>query len=114
MLTIEKLTEFGANTQEGLMRCMNMTEFYLKMVGKAVAGAHLEELESAVASGDLNRAFELAHAQKGVFANLSLTPLLEPISQMTELLRAGTDTDYSSYLTEAKAQLAKLEALINE
>lgn len=113
MLTIEKLTQYGANTEEGLTRCMNMTEFYLKMVGKAVDGAHLEDLEAAINSGDLNRAFELAHAQKGVFANLSLTPLLEPVSKMTELLRAGTETDYTPYLTEAKTQLEKLQALMD-
>lgn len=114
MLTIDKLSQFGANTEEGLTRCMNMTEFYLKMVTKAAAGAHLEDLEAALDAKDLTRAFELAHAQKGVFANLSLTPLLEPIGKMTELLRVGTDTDYTPYLTEAKAQLEKLEALINE
>lgn len=113
MLTIDKLKEFGANTEEGLTRCMNMTEFYLKMVGKAMDGAHLEELEAAVNAKDLTRAFELAHAQKGVFANLSLTPLLGPVSEMTELLRAGTDTDYTPYLTEAKAQLEKLRALMD-
>ena len=53
-------------------------------------------------------AFESAHALKGMYSNLSLTPLTAPISEMTELLRAGTDTDL---LNEAKAQFERLCAL---
>ena len=42
-----------------------------------------------------DKAFELCHAVKGVIGNLSLDPLYKEICEMTELLRAKTDTDYS-------------------
>ena len=37
---------------------------------------------------------------KGVAGNLGLTPLYEVASEMTELLRAGKDIDYSIHLKE--------------
>ena len=32
MLTVEKLKEYGADTGEGLNRCMNNEAFYLRLV----------------------------------------------------------------------------------
>ena len=74
MLTIEKLKEFGADTEDGLRRCINMEV-------------------------------------KGVYSNLSLTPLVDPIVKMTELLRAGTQTDHSPLMGEAKGAFERLKAL---
>ena len=47
---------------------------------------------------DLDAAFEAAHALKGVLGNLGLTPLYEPVAEMTECLRSKTDKDYSAYI----------------
>ena len=55
-----------------------------------------------------------AHALKGLYANLSLTPLTKPVSELTELLRNRTDTDHSALLAEAKAQFEKLCSLAAE
>ena len=44
-------------------------------------------------AGDKAAAFEMAHALKGVLGNLALTPIYKPLSEMTELLRAGKDPD---------------------
>ena len=46
-----------------------------------------------------------------LYANLSLTPLTKPVSEMTELLRSRTDTDYSALMEEAAAQFARLCSL---
>ena len=46
-----------------------------------------------------------------MYTNLSLTPLSEPIIEMTELLRSRSDTDYTELLTQAKAQFEKLRSL---
>ena len=32
MMTMEKLIEYGADTKDGLARCLGMEEFYLKLV----------------------------------------------------------------------------------
>ena len=45
--------------------------------------------------GDLTAAFEAAHALKGSNGNLALTPIFAPVSEITELLRARAQTDYT-------------------
>ena len=111
MLTIETLKEFGADVNEGLNRCMNNESFYLMLIGKALADNRLEQLEEQLNNKDLDGAFESAHALKGMYANLSLTPLSKPIIEMTELLRSRTEMDYSSLLDEVKTQFTKLKNL---
>lgn len=111
MLTIEKLREFGANTDEGLGRCMGNEDFYIRMVLLTLQDAGFDRLKNAVASNDLKTAFEAAHSLKGVFGNLALTPLFEPASEMTELLRAGKEADYASYLNVILEEKKKLDTL---
>lgn len=95
MITIEKLNAFGADTKSGLARCMNKEDFYLKLVGMALNEPRFEQLGPALDAKDFDKAFELCHAVKGVIGNLSLDPLYKEICEMTELLRAKADTDYS-------------------
>lgn len=111
MLTIDSLRSFGADVDEGLMRCMNKEDFYLMLVGKALDDQRLTVLERQLSEKDLDGAFETAHALKGLYATLALTPLTVPVSEMTELLRTRTDTDYSEYISCAKEQFEKLCAL---
>ena len=111
MLTVDALRNLGADVEDGIRRCVNSEAFYLKMVGKALPDLRTEELKAALAAGDLARAFEICHTLKGVLANLSLTPALAPVSEMTELLRSRTDTDYSGYLDTILTRRAELTAL---
>ena len=66
------------------------------------------KLHSSIKNEDLDSAFEAAHALKGILSNLSITPLLEPILKITELLRNRTHCDYSLYLTEIEEKRQKL------
>ncbi len=100
MLTIDKLKEYGANTEDGLGRCIGNEALYLRLVGTVADQKDFDNLNSKIGEGDLQGAFESAHALKGVLGNLSLTPLYEKICEITELLRAKTDTDYSVLLSE--------------
>ena len=45
---------------------------------------------------------------KGMYANPSITPISKPVLEMTELLRARTDTYYSDLLNEANKQFVLL------
>ncbi len=91
MVTIEKLAEYGANTKEGIERCMGMEDFYLQLVGMMFEDENFAKLESAVESGDVRAAFEASHALKGTLGNLSITPLFDPVSKMTERFRGATE-----------------------
>jgi len=108
MLTIEKLREWGANVDEALERCLNNEAFYLRLVDKALQDPHFDRLKEAVGSGDLDGAFEAAHALKGVMANLALTPILTPVREMTELLRSRTQADYAPFLDTIDKEKASL------
>ena len=91
MITIEKLQEFGADVKSGLTRCMGREDFYLRMVGMALADTSgPEKLRFAMETKDIKAGFEAAHSLKGVYGNLSLTPVLTPVSELTEILRAGS------------------------
>ncbi len=114
MFTTEKLRRYGADVDAGLSRCMNNEAFYLQVAEMILREASFERFEEAAASGDLKAAFEAAHALKGVAGNLSLTPLYEIVSEVTELLRAGTEMDYSEYIAKIRAQKEILRKLSEE
>ncbi len=111
MVTIEKLKEFGANVDDGLSRCLNDENFYLMLVGNVLADKQISQLEAAIAQGNLDTAFECAHALKGVYANLSLTPLYDVIVEITELLRERQAIDYTSLLEKLNTQYKALSSL---
>lgn len=111
-MTVAQLNELGAKTAEGLERCLNDEGFYLELVPSALEKKQYEELESKIKSKDLKGAFETAHALKGVLGNLALTPIYDVVSEMTELLRGGTDTDYSGYVSKMWEQRNKFADLL--
>ena len=104
MLTIDALRAYGANVDEGLARCFNNEDFYLKLVGMLNKETNFDRLAEALEARDLDAAFEAAHALKGVLGNLSLTPVYDRVSEITELLRARTDMDYTGLLAEIMEQ----------
>ena len=90
MLTVEKLNAYGANTAEGLARCFNKEDFYLRLVGMTLGDKNFDRLAGAVEAGDAKEAFEACHALKGSTGNLALTPIYEPVCALTERLRGAS------------------------
>ena len=86
-MTLEALRAFGANTAEGMERCLNDESFYLEMVAMTLADRNFEALKAAMDAGDVRAAFSAAHALKGAVGNVALTPISEPLCALTELLR---------------------------
>ncbi len=111
MLTLDKLNEYGANTEEAVARCLGKEDFYIMLVGKSLEDVNFKNLRDSLEAKDYEGAFAAAHALKGIMSNLSLTPILNPVTEITELLRSRTDTDYTGLLKEIEDQKAKLEAL---
>lgn len=111
MMTLDALRAFGANVDEGLNRCMNMEAFYLKLVNSLNGDTRVNELKASLDAGDLDKAFEHAHALKGVYGNLSLTPLYNPIQEITELLRTRAAADYGPLMDRILAEKARFDAL---
>ena len=86
-MTLDALRAYGANTAEGVARCMNNEPFYLRMVAMALADKNFDALTAAMDAGDVTAAFEAAHALKGSIGNVSLSPIYRPLCELTELLR---------------------------
>ncbi len=113
MLTVENLREYGADVDTGIQRCVNKESIYLMLVKKVPANDGFAKLKEAIDANDLKAAFEAAHGLKGIASNLSLTPILTPVAEMTEHLRAEEEMDYSSYLNEILKQRDILAGLCN-
>ena len=113
MITIDSLKAYGANVDEGLGRCMGNEALYLKLVATIPSEERFALLKEQIEADNLDDAFESAHALKGVTGNLSLTPLYDPLVEITEHLRSREAIDYSELLTAILDQKIKLEELIN-
>ena len=111
MPTIEDLKNYGANTDEALSRLMGNESFYLMLIPRIFEDKNFDVLSSAIAEGDLGKAFDAAHSLKGVLGNLELTPMLTPMLEITELLRHREQTDYAPYLEEIIKQRDALKKL---
>lgn len=110
-MTIQQLKELGADTDQGLARCGNNEDFYLRLVGMALKPDTFNELKNKVEENKLAEAFEAAHALKGVLSNLSLTPIYEPVYEITELLRTRQETDYSKLIDKMMEERNKFADL---
>ena len=113
-MTIDDLIAFGADTQEGLKRCLNKEDFYLRMVKKVPGDANFQKLYDSLAAGDLAGAFDASHAIKGVTGNLALSPIFIPAAELTELLRARTQTDYAPLVEAIRKGRDELEILCSK
>ncbi|MCR4842532.1 MAG: Hpt domain-containing protein [Eubacterium sp.] len=109
-MNLDDLREYGADVDTGVKRCANKETLYLKLVNKAAQSEEMDALENSIASGDIEAAFGYAHGLKGVATNLSLTPLSDPICELTELLRAKAG-GYDSSMAEAKAAFENLKKI---
>ncbi len=109
MLTMDALRRFGANTEEGLGRCLDDEGFYLELVNMVLDDEGFEKLASSLEKGDWQAAFEAAHSLKGSLGNLALTPIFAPTAELTDKLRGGREADYAALLAEI---LSKRDALI--
>lgn len=113
-MTIDRLTAYGAKTKEGLQRCMNNESFYLRMVKMIPGDSNFQKLFDAIDAGDLTAAFEAAHALKGSTGNLAMTPIYTPVCEITELLRARTQTDYSALIGQIRKSYDELRDICAE
>lgn len=111
-MTIDDLKAYGADVDTAIKRCAGMESLYLNLVKKIPEMEEFEKLNQSVNAGNLEEAFSYAHGLKGNVANLSLTPLEKPISEITELLRERQAIDYSSYLEEINQCLQKLKEIL--
>lgn len=111
MISIGSLKAFGANTEEGLARCMGNEALYLRLVATIPAEKNFDRLKSSIENNNLDEAFEAAHALKGALGNLALTPLYKKAASLTELLRNRAEADYGGLVSDLLTLRDKLSEL---
>jgi len=74
---------------DGVKRVMNNTKLYVKFLTKFKNETKLDDLEAAVAAGDMEKARNAAHTLKGVTANLSLTELYKQSLALETQIKNG-------------------------
>ena len=73
---------------DGVKRVMNNIKLYTKLMTKFRDSTKLDELESSLAAGDLEKAQIEAHTIKGVAANLSFPELFKQSLEMETQIKA--------------------------
>lgn len=80
---------YGADYDATMERFMGNEDMYRRILGMLFQDGCAEQIEAALAAGDLTAAFQAAHTLKGVAGNLGLTPLYGAVSALVEPLRRG-------------------------
>ena len=111
MLTVEKLEEYGADTKKGMSRCADNEALYLRLVDVTVKELSSGSLGEALEANDLEKAYYIAHKLKGGVNNMALTPIADPLCELTELLRNKTPGDYNALYATITAKTNELAAL---
>ena len=79
------------DVDDALKRVGGNKGLYVKLLGRFVDGNHLEALNSAISSGNLEEASHLAHTIKGVSSNLSLMKVAAISADLEQVLKASGD-----------------------
>lgn len=72
------------------------------------------KLKQSMAAKDYARAFEAAHALKGLSGNLGLSPYYDAVNRLVESLRAGRTADADAEYAAVEKQYGLLEALLED
>lgn len=107
------LSKAGINANEGIHRFNDKQELYERFLKSFPENDHyFVEMEQGIWAGDVEKAFEAAHALKGVAGNLSINQLYEDLVPLVEQLRKGEIGDARELLDHVKESYAKvLEAI---
>lgn len=84
------LESIGVNIEETLERFVENEALLFKCMGKMLNDKNYDVLIEGIKSRDAKRAFEGAHALKGVTSNLGLAYVYDEAKVITEVFREGS------------------------
>lgn len=100
MSLIEELKLLGADTDDAIVRFMDNSELYERMLKKLPKVIEDAPVMRYVESGDLDAALANAHTLKGVVGNLSITPLYNNYTEIVKLFREEKPEKAKELLTD--------------
>jgi HPt (histidine-containing phosphotransfer) domain-containing protein len=74
---------------DGVKRVMNNTKLYVKFLTKFKNDTRLDDIDAAIAAGDMEKARNAVHTIKGLAANLSLAELYKQSLALETQIKGG-------------------------
>ncbi len=108
----DQLRNWGCDIDGAMARFLNDEELYVECLHTVVDDEAFGKLEEALKNKEIDQAFHWAHTLKGVLANMGLTPIYDIVTQIVEILRAGSDENTLSLYKEMMEQRAKLQTMM--
>jgi len=78
------------DVKDGTKRVMNNTKFFVKLLSKFKDDTSINDIETYMKEGDMEKARTAAHTLKGLTANLSLTELFKQCAELEAQIKAGS------------------------
>ena len=97
---METNSEEYIDVKDALHRIGGSMDLYKRLLGQFSGGNHIDPLEEALNTGDMEEASRKLHALRGVSANLSLIKLSAVTGELEHQVKNGTD--HSETLAELK------------
>ncbi len=105
----ELLVAAGINYDDLMKRLMNNEKLVKIILTKLFDDTNYNDLVSAIADGDMEKAEKCAHTLKGVCGNCSLERLYELFCEQLRLFRTGESEKAVSMMDEIAAEHEKAE-----
>ncbi|NLU23464.1 MAG: Hpt domain-containing protein [Clostridiales bacterium] len=113
MMLLERLKDWGCDTDAALKRVVDDKELYCSLLTDYRDTFDVAPLREMIRKNQCEQAFDAAHGLKGVFGNLGLQPLFDPISRITEVLRSGSCEGLEKDLRELEEKKAEFDAILD-
>ena len=110
----ETLIRAGINYEEGVKRFMGKAALYERLLAELPNDETFSELERAMGAGDVQAAFQAAHALKGMLGNLSVNGPLEQLKPLVEALRGSNLEQAATLYPSVKTALEQALNVIRE
>lgn len=103
----------GGDYEDALERLIS-ERFIERFAMKLIDDKTYPQLLEAVAAGDIDESFRLAHTLKGVAANVGFTNLFNAASNLTEQLRPRTEQADPALIEKVTEVYSGIVGILNE
>lgn len=109
-----ELEEWGCAVKETKERLLQDDERYILYLKRLVCGKEHQQISSLLIDGEYDEAYKLVHTQRGVTANLGLTPLYQSLSLLMEKLKAQKYEECMEEYRQVSMQYDRLIQMMKE
>ena len=110
----QELLNAGVDLEGAMERFLHNEAMYEKFLKKFLADPNYQELMTAVANKDCNKAFTASHTLKGVCGNLALQGLFHAIRDQVECFRSENFEEGAAMMPAVTAEYDKIVATIKK